>query len=242
MKKSIKILVTAGIMMATMSMSAFAGEWKQDPGRPAEQNGISNWWYQNDDGSYTKGGSQWIDGKCDGISENYYFDEDGWLLINTTITGGGRVNENGAVIDPYSGEVITMAAEEEKSITGVFYENGIVYDYLHNADLPGKCINIMPVWTNNVMDGTYRLTVDQETGSHHFRWVYTFRYSGNNQELVAELQEGPGGNLLINFDGKDTVTIQDGSEKTVYIRPEYGDMEEDAEEDALYFEYWGVEG
>ncbi len=231
-RKSIaKVLLVTIVLTAGISLSAYAAEWKQSNGQ---------WWYQNDDGSYPKDESQWIDGNGDGISELYYFDKDGWLLVNTTHYGN-PINENGQVIDPYSGEPLILDSNEEKSIVGVFFENGTVYDYLHNGDASGKCICIMPVWTNNVMDGTYRLTVDQETGVRHFRWVYTFQYLGNNQDLIAEIKEGPGGNLVISFDGKDTITIQDGSEKSVYIRPEYGDMEENAEEDNLYFSYWNIE-
>lgn len=74
----------AGLSVLT-SMSAFAGQWKQD------SNGR---WWQNDDGSYPVSAWQWIDDNDDGISESYYFDDKGYLETNTTI-GEYAVNEKG---------------------------------------------------------------------------------------------------------------------------------------------------
>ena len=77
--------------MVSMSITAFAGEWKQD---------AIGWWYQNDDGSYLTNCWQWIDGNEDGIAENYYLDDNGYCLMNTVTPDGYTVNENGAwVID-----------------------------------------------------------------------------------------------------------------------------------------------
>lgn len=42
-------------MAAAMSVTAWAGEWKQDEGQ---------WCYQNDDGTYAEMGWHWINGKC----------------------------------------------------------------------------------------------------------------------------------------------------------------------------------
>lgn len=64
MKKA-KILIAATILSASMSMVAFAGEWKQD---------AIGWWYQNDDGTYLS--STWY-------QENdkwYYFNKDGYMV------------------------------------------------------------------------------------------------------------------------------------------------------------------
>lgn len=60
-RKSIaKVLLVTIVLTAGISLSAYAAEWKQSNGQ---------WWYQNDDGSYPKDESQWIDGNGDGISE-----------------------------------------------------------------------------------------------------------------------------------------------------------------------------
>ena len=39
----------------------------------------------------------WIDGNHDGIAENYYFDENGYLSTDTA-SQGLQVNENGALL------------------------------------------------------------------------------------------------------------------------------------------------
>ncbi|MBT9776043.1 hypothetical protein GPL15_05935 [Clostridium sp. MCC353] len=87
MKKRYKILAAALVMTFSMSITSFAGTWKQE---------AEGWWYQNDDGSYPQSGWQWIDGNEDGVAESYYFDENGYLLTNTTTPDGYTVNDGGA--------------------------------------------------------------------------------------------------------------------------------------------------
>ena len=87
MKKNIvKVLATTAMLSMLASTTAFAGQWKSD---------ANGWWYQNDDGSYPKNTWQWIDGNKDGVSESYYFNENGYLLTNTT-KDGCTVNGDGA--------------------------------------------------------------------------------------------------------------------------------------------------
>ena len=76
MKKAKLLLAVLGTS-AIMSMTSFAGEWKQD---------TSGWWYQNDDGSYLA--NQWFqdfDGKW------YYLNESGYMLTNGTAPDGRSV-------------------------------------------------------------------------------------------------------------------------------------------------------
>lgn len=85
--------LVAGLSVLT-SMTAFAGEWKQD---------ATGWWWQNDDGSYPVSTWEWLDGNNDGLSESYYFNEAGYLVTNTTIDGytvnaDGAWTENGEVL------------------------------------------------------------------------------------------------------------------------------------------------
>lgn len=58
--------------------------WKQD------QNG---WWYQTVDGNYLKDGWADLDGHY------YYFNEEGYLLVNTTTPDGYLVDENGSWVE-----------------------------------------------------------------------------------------------------------------------------------------------
>ena len=81
MRKSLRVLSGVVVMSILMTCPAFAGQWVQEG---------SNWKYQNDDGSYTAGNWQWIDGK------SYCFDGNGIMYANTTTPDGYTVNENGA--------------------------------------------------------------------------------------------------------------------------------------------------
>ena len=57
---TVRMMTMTALMAAAMSTTAFAGSWRTDgAGR----------WYQNDDGSCTKNGWQWIDSDNDGYSE-----------------------------------------------------------------------------------------------------------------------------------------------------------------------------
>ncbi|WP_302410584.1 hypothetical protein [uncultured Clostridium sp.] len=64
-----------------MSMTALAGEWKQNN---------NAYWYQEDNGSYPANTWKWINGKC------YYFDENGYMLHDTTTPDGNTVDASGA--------------------------------------------------------------------------------------------------------------------------------------------------
>lgn len=83
MKKKLWLALAAGMMTLAMSMTAFAGEWKQD---------TAGWWYQNDDSTYPANGWNWVDGKC------YYFTPEGYCLLNTQTPDGYMVDASGAWI------------------------------------------------------------------------------------------------------------------------------------------------
>ena len=85
MRRKTWIPLLASAMTLGMSLTAFAGTWKS--------NG-TGWWYENADGSYLTGWN-WVDGNGDGIAESYYFQNDGYLLTNTTVEGY-QVNGDGA--------------------------------------------------------------------------------------------------------------------------------------------------
>ncbi len=62
--RKLKVFIAAAVISLAMSLTAFAGEWKQD---------TTGWWYQNDDGTYpasglTKIGYNW-----------FYFDSTGYM-------------------------------------------------------------------------------------------------------------------------------------------------------------------
>lgn len=87
--KKIVLGVITGIFVTAAAMVSYAGEWK------ADENG---WWYDNGDGTYPVNQWRWIDGNSDGISECYYFNSEGYCLVNTMTPDGYQVNNQGAWI------------------------------------------------------------------------------------------------------------------------------------------------
>lgn len=83
--KKVKLFFAVSVASAVLSMTSFAGEWKQD---------ASGWWYQNDDGSYPTNTWKEINGK------QYYFDNNGYILTNTSTPDGQKVDASGALITP----------------------------------------------------------------------------------------------------------------------------------------------
>lgn len=127
MKKNfVKVLTLATLLSTFYPLTSFAGEWKSD------NNG---WWYQNDDGSYPKNTWQWIDGNKDGVSESYYFNENGYLLTNTTkdgctVNGDGAWTVNGVV--QTQGQKV--ASNTAQSYDAQYPLKGRVENYLDSYD------------------------------------------------------------------------------------------------------------
>lgn len=107
MRKTVKSLLLAGLMVLLSVTPAFAGQW---------QSNAQGWWYQNDDGSYPDDGWQWIDGKC------YYFTSQGYCLVNATTPDGYTVDGTGAWI--LNGVVQQQNAT---SANAVSFEAGWIY-------------------------------------------------------------------------------------------------------------------
>lgn len=89
-----KVALATMTLSILMSSTAMAGTWKTGAG---ENQG--KWWYDNENGTYANSGWQWIDGNGDGTAECYYFDTEGWLLVNATTPDGYQVDENGAWVE-----------------------------------------------------------------------------------------------------------------------------------------------
>lgn len=99
MKRWIGIVSMTFVFSVIGIFSSFAGQWMQDTGRTALEDGVSNWWWQEDDGSRARGYSLWLDGNQDGVYESYTFNEEGWMLADTVTEYGGRINADGALMD-----------------------------------------------------------------------------------------------------------------------------------------------
>ena len=87
MRKDLKTALYAAGLTMLMGTTAYGGQWQQDR---------ENWRWQEDDGSFAANRWRWLDGNGDGISECYYFGQDGYLYVNTVTPDGYTVDENGA--------------------------------------------------------------------------------------------------------------------------------------------------
>lgn len=113
MKKSWLTLAAAGLMAATLSMTAWAGNWNQDQ---------TGWWYQNDDGSYLSNGWNWVDGRC------YFFTPEGYCLMNTVTPDGYTVDATGAwVVDGVIQTPAGGGASDAGQIQGAESVNGLAF-------------------------------------------------------------------------------------------------------------------
>ncbi len=101
MKRLWKTLGLGALLSAALSFTAFAGQWQSDS---------AGWWWQEDDGSYAKGSWQWLDGNQDGQWECYYFYDNGYLAVNTTVDGY-RVDGNGCWVE--NAQVQTRTAAQD---------------------------------------------------------------------------------------------------------------------------------
>ncbi|MCB6611334.1 hypothetical protein V3C10_17905 [[Clostridium] symbiosum] len=115
MKKSIRILSSALIISMSCFSTSFAGQWIQDQNRPSVKDGVSNWRWQEDNGSYVGSCDLWLDGNRDGIYENYYFNSDGWMLADTETEYGQKIGVDGAALLS-DGTVSLLTAPRDSSV------------------------------------------------------------------------------------------------------------------------------
>jgi Uncharacterized protein with SCP/PR1 domains len=92
MKKLSKILFGTIIAISAFSNTSLAASegWKL-----GSNSNSGKWWYEYADRTYPANRWEWIDGNNDGISECYYFDNNGWLLTSRSIDSY-TVNSQGA--------------------------------------------------------------------------------------------------------------------------------------------------
>ena len=93
---------TAALPMTNMQTQYGEARWVQDR---------TGYWWRNPDGTFPTNEWMWLDGNKDGEAECYYFDGNGYCLLNTVTPDGYRVNENGAWIA--DGVVQVRTAEQQ---------------------------------------------------------------------------------------------------------------------------------
>lgn len=89
-KKYLAVASFTALLSFTLAHPVFAGEWKQD---------AKGWWYQNTNGTYPTNTWRWVDSDNDGTCECYYFDANGYCLMNTTTPDGYQVDSKGAWVE-----------------------------------------------------------------------------------------------------------------------------------------------
>lgn len=89
-KRFLAALSLAAFGSLMFAFPALAGEWKQDE---------RGYWYQRTNGTYPTNAWEWIDSDHDGTCERYYFDGDGYCLMNTTTPDGCLVDSRGAWVE-----------------------------------------------------------------------------------------------------------------------------------------------
>ena len=85
--KKLAVWGLAAALSLTWAQAAYAGQWVQDVNRAENSNGISNWWYRQDDGSYPAGGWFWIDGNGDGFAKATGLTEAAGCTLRRQLTG-----------------------------------------------------------------------------------------------------------------------------------------------------------
>ena len=108
MRKGIILLATLLLTISTATISAFAGEWKQEAD--------GRWWYENDDKSYPQNTWASIDGK------DYYFDAEGYMLHDTYAPDGRYLGSDGAAVDPG-----TAVTPQQTSVADGFWLSSFGY-------------------------------------------------------------------------------------------------------------------
>lgn len=200
MKKSIfKTMLLAGSLSVLFSFASFAGEWKQD---------TTGWWWQNDDGSYPTSQWQWIDGNKDGVSECYYFDSNGYMMVNAEVEGS-TVNSDGAwTVD---GIVQTQGTTQQtaNNNTDIKLEtNFIKQEYV---DLLGKT-------KEYVAEKLGRIYEEEEPYDLEGKTISLVYFENDNGLFTAEFEDG----RLVMLQVMGNVMFNEGMEDELLRTPGFG--------------------
>ncbi len=238
-----KIAAAVGILAVMFASTAFAGEWRDDEG---------NQFYVLNNGQQLAEGWNWIDQDGDGNLERYYFDENKYLVKNTTTLDGHQVNENGAwvkdgVVQTKAMNAVAPITDEDFVVSG---NNDIVNEVEdHNAFTYLK--KVIPEYNP---ESSYYVSF---TPSDDEFSVVTFRgiTIGNTKDEVEEKYSGTDGNInnnimykmAIEFYVRDPVYksfSQEMKDKIAYSAYYYANQRDlifyfDSENQVCAIAYWG---
>ena len=186
-----RLLIITTLMTLSTSLSAFAGSWEED---------AKGWWYKNNDGSYPRG--TWFTFATTG--KQYYFDNDGYLLVNTTTPDGYKVGPDGAYLDSDPSNIAKAnAANNKKSGSYVNSGPGVV----GNNSAPKQNSNSLANNSNSNNNSNNTNSNTKNTNSNNNN---TNNSNNNpNTATAANKNTGSSGSAMISSNGPepDTTTV-----------------------------------
>lgn len=207
---NVKRLVTMSTaVFATAIVSAMpvmASGWQQNS---------TGWWYGTnaDNSTWYANGWQWIDGNGDGTAECYYFNQNGYALMNTTTPDGYSVDNNGAWLS--AGKVQTKVVSNADSTVQQEGLSGIWSGY---DQIMGQTITY-EIDGSNIIE----YTIDNECiVPSHAQGSTTFTRNGNVLQLGKTENVGYlAGNGKLKYENGNLIATdwgEDGSYEVVYTR------------------------
>lgn len=153
-KSVTKVLLATIVLTAGTSLSAYAGEWKQDNGQ---------WQYQNDDGTYVEEGWHWINGKC----YSFYYDRqynNPICDLNSEVNRYYTVDASGAWV--FNGTVVEEGSELAQKLTGDNFSGTYISTYLEED-------------AGSYTDDSYRIDINMTTEPNEPPLFYLTYYDKN---------------------------------------------------------------
>ncbi len=206
--RKIKLVVATIIATAVMSMTAFAGQWKQD---------TTGWWYQNDNGSYPINCWQDINGK------QYYFNEPGYMLANTITPDGKQVGINGELIQEPLFNIETDSCRKkftDYQLSTDDYGNAVIIIYY---DYTNKSNGIMSACGSSISTTAYQNGVELDLGIIRKDNDKTHRARKGQVDYFKLIEPGETRNVAdiykLNDNSPVTFTLKElfGNDKTATI-------------------------
>lgn len=186
--KMITACAAAALTALSMNTLVFAGQWKEND---------TGWWYDNGNGTWPSSSWQWIDGNGDGIAECYYFNKDGYCLMNGVAPDGSSVNVNGAWT--VNGVVQT------KNVGG----QAAPVEETKPARDPLMLYDQQPIITKNIEKWE-----SASSNKEHENWdkddLVSFQILGDSDELLYETSidyRTSAFDIDVDITGQDSVTI-----------------------------------
>lgn len=196
MKKAVKLMAAAVMMLVMFSMTAFAAGWTNGQGADS-----GRWWYDIGDGTYYAGTEagpswQWLDGNGDGVAECYAFDQTGWMFADTQTPDGYTVNADGAWTE--NGIVQTRNTTSAAAVQNVTDGTGVLITYFSRTNTTERAANLVHGQTG----GTLFEIQPME--------AYPSSYSATTERAQREISAGTLPALqsdVENFDDYDVIFV-----------------------------------